>query len=217
MQQVNMSGQLKRTLKNFDPSNLPDIDIFAQLNDMECFMSLKSAKLLFAILNENLNESSLDQTSAPKKQEDELHASSSASKRASIQPNSQQVKPSIKRGSLANIKEIEVDRINMQLIVDLKRIKLIIVELISNKDANSASSGAIVDIVKSDDDLIKPDQINIQRMNNSYKIINFGHLEIQDVDFNYYKNENLSWYAEFKMKELKLNDVRPDSNLAVKE
>ena len=217
MQQINLSGRLKRTLKNSDPLNVPDLDIFAQLNDLECFMSLKSAKLLFAILNENLNEASQDQTAtAHKKLEDEPHAALPEHKRTSIYPNPQQTKSHVRRASLPSIKEIQqtADRINMKLIVDLKRIKLIIVELISIK-AGSSSNGAILDMEKPSDG--QTNNSKQLRINNPYKIINFGLLEIQDVHFNYFKNVNLSWYAQFKMKDLKLNDVRPDSNLAVKE
>ncbi len=62
---MNLKSIVKRTLTT---NNLtPDLEISLKLANLECLISLQSAKLLFAILNENLNEGmskSLDETAA---------------------------------------------------------------------------------------------------------------------------------------------------------
>lgn len=237
MQPVNLTGELKRALKNADPQSLPDLDIKVQLLDLECFVSQKSLKLLFTILNENLNEGNTaansNQANATKRralspimEEDDRY---SIGNRFSIQPLGPRLSPrhSLRPASQPHtLKEEPNDRLNMKLYVDLKRIKLIIVELISNKAANKYTSipdnsdnkAAAPVATSSDSPLNEKRELKIRRINNdAYKIINFSHFEIQDIDFDYAKNDNLSWLAVFKMKELHLNDIRPDSNLAVKE
>jgi hypothetical protein len=62
---MNLKSVVKRTLttNNFTP----DLEISLKLANLECLISLQSAKLLFAILNENLNEGmskSQDETAA---------------------------------------------------------------------------------------------------------------------------------------------------------
>lgn len=243
MQPVNLGGELRRVLKNADPLKIPDIDVDVRLNDLECFVSQKSLKLLFAILNENLNEGGgpPPPPTTTKKPPAALHPPSgeadrvSLSKRLSIGGGIKSThQGSYRKLSMPQIIQEESEaaavapefpeRVNMKLFVDLKRIKLIIVELTSNKEA--ANSTAVDDDVpnvsasslssSSGDESGK--QLRIRRVNNNaYKIVDFSSLEIQDIDFDYAKHDDLSWLAVFKMKELHLNDIRPDSNLAVKE
>lgn len=264
MQPVNLSGELKRTVTNADRENIPDLDIQVQLNDLECSISQKSLKLLFAILNENLNEGS---TQSPQSgplnapplrrnwDEDLRSLTGSLTKRLSIplatsKHSARQISmpPVIREETESNNSDPDAshthkhgpatppvsDRVNIKLFVDLKRIKLIIVELTSNKEAaasggpvevnESVSGGALVDISDEADATtnlsspIEKKELTIRHINNNaYKIVDFSHLEIQDIDFDYVKRDDLSWLALFKMKEMRLNDIRPDSNLAVKE
>jgi hypothetical protein len=53
---ISLISKIKRPIRNLEPSRFADLAIHAQINNLECTVSLKSAKLLFAILNENLNE-----------------------------------------------------------------------------------------------------------------------------------------------------------------
>lgn len=229
MQPVNLTGELMRTLKNADPQHVADIDVKVQLLDLECFISQKSLKLLFAILNENLNEGSPPPVvvqSHTKKTIDFDRYSIGGNKRLSItapKPASSVARrpslpPPIHEESTEDVLGQSPDRVNIKLFVDLKRIKLIIVELISNNDTaktvDNADKDALVDISEDDKNT---KELRIKRINNAYRIIDFSHLEIQDIDFDYVKHNDLSWLAIFKMKEMHLNDIRPDSNLAVKE
>lgn len=204
MQPVNISGELKRVLKNADPQNIPDIDINVGLNDLECCLSQKSLRLVFSILNENLNEGNLNTAEkATVKKNKEENANKRASFAGGTNKRSSILIPSLQNVSTAN------PRTNMKLFFDLKRIKLIIVELTSNKEQP---------IDNSSNELISQDSTELKKKTtNTYTIIDFSHLEIQDIDFIYEKKDDLSWIAVFKMKELHLNDIRPDSNLAVKE
>lgn len=204
MQPVNISGELKRVLKNADPQNIPDIDINVGLNDLECCLSQKSLRLVFSILNENLNEGNLNTAEkATVKKNKEENANKRASFAGGANKRSSILIPSLQNVSTAN------PRTNMKLFFDLKRIKLIIVELTSNKEQP---------IDNSSNELISQDSMELKKKTtNTYTIIDFSHLEIQDIDFIYEKKDDLSWIAVFKMKELHLNDIRPDSNLAVKE
>lgn len=267
---VNLSGELKRSLTNADPQHIPDLDIKVQLNDLECSISQKSLKLLFAILNENLNEgtpppsqppsATTGQVSTRRNWDEDLRSLAAGSiKRLSIPSFASPGLSSSKQANVAAARQISMppaireetssvdssddnpptksannltDRVNIKLFVDLKRIKLIIVELTSNKEAaaaavaaaepvevrDSASGGALVDISDDVDGGDGKKELTIRRIsNNAYKIVDFSHLEIQDIDFDYVKHDDLSWLAIFKMKEMRLNDIRPDSNLAVKE
>lgn len=256
---VNLSGELKRSLTNADRQHIPDLDIKVQLNDLECSISQKSLKLLFAILNENLNEGtpppappSTGQVPPRRNWDEDLRslaagsikrlsipsfASPGTSKQANLAARQISMPPAIREETSSVDSSDEhppksannlTDRVNIKLFVDLKRIKLIIVELTSNKEAaavdpvevrDSASGGALVDISDdANDDGGGKKELTIRRIsNNAYKIVDFSHLEIQDIDFDYVKHDDLSWLAVFKMKEMRLNDIRPDSNLAVKE
>ena len=176
---MNLKSTIKRNLTT--NSNSPDLEIFLNLTDFKCIISLQSAKLLFAILNENLNEG-LSKSSEQQQQTIEIVSVKSDKTTTKVKNNN----------SLVPVSEASNrDKLTLKLIVELNKIKLIIVEQ-------------------------KTLQVIAEPLTPTYQ--DFSLLQISKVlfDFNKYEADG-RWNAMFKMKALKLNDLRPDSNLAVKE
>ena len=93
-------------------------------------------------------------------------------------------------------------RQSLRITIDLKEIKLVIVEFSKSPLTLERSVSA---------------QNGNQSMNSKGNQVFFSDFRIKEIDFEYIKEERNYWFAELKMKELVLNDVRPNSNLAVKE
>ena len=193
---INLNATVKRMINGSPSRFTADLDVLVNLNDPRMIVSLKSAKLLFAILDENLNEglskpsvdvaaeisSKIDASSQVLDLEKANKAKKLPKKEATKEPDSSS------------------DNLFIKLKVEMKKMKLIIVELKANqttgsklKDLNVPSSPAVLNQV------------------------NFSSLEVQEVFLIYDRYQNNSWNANFKMKALKLKDLRPDSNLAIKE
>ena len=115
--------------------------------------------------------------------------SSNTIETASVAEKNEKATAKSKKDTTVANTEANTNKLNLKLTVELNKIKLIIVEL------------------------------KTMLMNESYtsSYSNFSLLQISHLLFDYKKFEAGSWDAIFKMKALKLNDLRPDSNLAVKE
>ncbi len=229
---ISLISNIKRPIKNLELNRFADLEIFAQINDLECTVSLKSAKLLFSILNENLNEGI---------QQRNLNSStnSSAKESANFEQNNQTdaktseavIEPvSPNQVSLSEGKE-KANRVNLKINLELNKIKLVIVEIkrrsgtlskddssiMTNLRDNHAVSGkGSVKTSPSFDQSVTALAPVISNLLGG-KFSNFGLLEIQDILFDFASNENNSWLANLKFRALNVNDLRPDSNLAVKE
>ncbi|CAF0714006.1 unnamed protein product [Brachionus calyciflorus] len=211
MNPISLNCKALMPVINLEPDKYADLDIYVQLNDVELMVSKKTAKLLFAILDENLNEGI--------KSREEM-APKEVVKKIDDKKDDKPVR----------------DRINFKMYLDLNQIKLIIIELKqvpkqissgeSKRNLDVLSSGSKDDYsvylsVKSqsaiqsnvDSDVSSKSTWSKTMSNRSF----FSHFEIQSIKFKFVKNENTSWRADLNMRSLVLNDVRPDSNLAVKE
>ena len=215
---ISLISKIRRTVKNFEPQRLPDMKIFAQINNMDCTISLKSAKLIFAILNENLNEGI--QREKPKKDttEAEINTIFDEVDEGTAETNSQALEQKETPSKAKSTKKNErIDRINLKIQLELSKIKVVIVEI------RKKPTGALI---KEEAASLK-DQKGISSSPSfdksighplfASKFTNFGLLEIEDILLDFSSNENTSWKANLKLRALNVNDLRPDSNLAVKE
>ena len=203
---INLVSKIKRTLTNLEEDILPDLEINVSLQDLKCMISLKSAKLLFAILDENLNEGLNNKNNTEKQT---ISTESQSSKKT---PKNKPESNDRNGNEIAFITNPnEKDRVTMKIHVDVNRIKLIIVELKKIKEnslqrTKDDSFSTILDSSK-----YGPTQ------NTIYSQVNFSQLEIDEILFNFIQNKFDSWSLDLKLRDLNLTDLRPDSNLAVKE
>jgi len=128
---INVTTYVKRTVTSVNASNLAKLTIIVKITNLDSCISLGSAQLLFAILDENLTD--------------------------------------------------------MELFVELNEIRLKIIEFIVNNQTHLKEA------------------------------VDFSLLLISRIEFNFLKYNSVQWDAFFKMKALRLSDLRPESNLAVKE
>lgn len=196
---INLTASVQRTLT---PSLvLPELNISLEISNLDSSMSLISLKLLFAILDENLNEGAFEDLSDPTSTTEPIN-------RPSLDPYLN--KPSLNDKHMKKLDEefqdaidgpttSENKRVNMELHVLLNEITVRIIELkiCQNKpvqgNATNLSGGDIIEKV------------------------DFSLFRINQVDFDYFKYTTGSWDAELKLRALRLQDTRPDSNLSEKE
>jgi hypothetical protein len=204
---INLVSKVKRTLTNLEEDVLPDLEISVSLKDLKCMISLKSAKLLFAILDENLNEG-LNNKNGEKPTVSTGTESQSNKKTTKNKPESN-IRGENEQALITSTNE--KDRVTMKIHVDVNRIKLIVVELKKIKE-NSLQR------VKDDSISTILDSSKYQSTQNTiYSQVNFSQLEIDEILFNFIQNKFDSWSLDLKLRDLNLTDLRPDSNLAVKE
>lgn len=194
---INLTASVQRTLT---PSLvLPELNISLEISNLDSSMSLISLKLLFAILDENLNEGIFEDASDPT-------VSSEPISQPSLDPYL--IKPSANdkyakklddefQDAIDGPTTSENKRVNMELHVLLNEITVRIIELkiCQNKSGHGNTTNP--------SDMIEK--------------VDFSLFRINQVDFDYFKYTTGSWDAELKLRALRLQDTRPDSNLSEKE
>ncbi len=168
---INVTTYVKRTVTSVNASNLAKLTIIVKITNLDSCISLGSAQLLFAILDENLTEggnmnAAIDQPVVPKSLPE--------------QPPELLPEPIDKPDS-------NIENKDMELFVELNEIRLKIIEFIVNNQTHLKEA------------------------------VDFSLLLISRIEFNFLKYNSVQWDAFFKMKALRLSDLRPESNLAVKE
>ncbi len=173
---VNVTAIVIRTITALDWSNLVKLKIKVEITNLDSCFSIVSAQLLFAILDENLNEGLVGDIG------NELTT-------ASVKPSTVSIKPSVPN-KIEKIQELKSDGSkDMKIIIELKEIKIKIIEFLHKSPDKSKKK----------------------------ECIDFSQLLINRVEFTFLKHDSVEWDAIFKMKALYLKDLRPESNLAVKE
>ena len=168
---INVTTYVKRTVTGSNASNLAKLTIIVKITNLDSCISLGSAQLLFAILDENLTEGGVMSDAAE-------------------QPAIHKSQPEPLPGPLPepiDKPQTKDENKDMELFVELNEIKLKIIEFIVNSQTYLKEA------------------------------VDFSLLLISRVEFNFLKYNSIQWDAFFKMKALSLSDLRPESNLAVKE
>lgn len=195
---INLTASVQRTLT---PSLvLPELNISLEISNLDSSMSLISLKLLFAILDENLNEGAFEDLSDPTSTTEPIN-------QPSLDPYLN--KPSLNDKHMKKLDEefqdaidgpttSENKRVNMELHVLLNEITVRIIELkiCQNKSVQGITTNLSGDMIEK---------------------VDFSLFRINQVDFDYFKYTTGSWDAELKLRALRLQDTRPDSNLSEKE
>lgn len=172
---VNVTAIVIRTITALDWSNLVKLKIKVEITNLDSCFSIVSAQLLFAILDENLNEGFVGDIG------NELTT-------ASVKPSTVSIKPVPTK--IEKVQELKSDGSkDMKIIIELKEIKIKIIEFLHKSPDKSKKK----------------------------ECIDFSQLLINRVEFTFLKYDSVEWDAIFKMKALYLKDLRPESNLAVKE
>lgn len=222
---VNLTARIQRTVKNLDKQSIPDIEISAVIVNLDSRISLKTARLLFAILNENLNEG-LQQTPALEEKKSPA-AATTTSVTNQNKPGTSKL-PNILEEEDEKENGVKSNRVSMKINLELKKIRVSVVE--SARTATSSStksdagntSGNVSNLTTSPtNQSLDLANSSINNSNNSAnfssKFVNFSLLQIEDIQVDFSSRENKSWLANLKLKALSVFDTRPDSNLAVKE
>ena len=222
---INMSAKVRRAMLNMCKAKLADMRISLRLDDLKCAFSVKSAKLMFAILDENLNEgmkaSNINNNN--NMPSDRRSQQPDPVSRRSTQPPPPPPKPAPDSAADAN-------RVAMQVNVRLRRISLMIVELKKaslQSPTTAAAAAASGSQQQESSSFAGSEQQQQQQQQQSswpnaaaaYRSVpvQFSHLQIDEIFFDYEKYESVAWALNLKLKDLFLKDVRPASNLAVKE
>jgi hypothetical protein len=240
---VSLNANVVFPLKNLEEFKYADMEIQAKISNLDCTVSVKSIKLLFLILNENLNEGirQKDEEAAAaaavvlkeiKHNQPAAAAAAAAAKNSSIDTDQIQI--------LENKKEKKAlrNRSDFKMDLELNKIRVTIVEMrrrsspnvppqsnanlskdetfapFGNNNLNNSNKKSSLNDVRPSN---STDDKSTKGTTTLSKYEKFSLLEIQDILFNFDSNENKSWQAVFKMRALHVNDLRPDSNLAVKE
>ena len=95
------------------------------------------------------------------------------------------------------------DNLFIKLKVEMKKMKLIIKQLVKLKTNQTTGS--------------KLKDLNVFSSPAVLSQVYFSSLQVQEVFLIYDRYQNNSWNANFKMKALKLKNLRPDSSLAIKD
>jgi hypothetical protein len=135
------------------------------------------------------------------------------------------------------------NRVNLKINLELNKIKVVIVEIkrkaslattgsLAREDStipanlnhhqqqqqqHGAGRGSLKTSASFDTVTNNLNSVAALIMSSASKFTPFGLLEIQDTLFDFASNENSTWLANLKFRALNVNDLRPDSNLAVKE
>lgn len=187
---IHMEANIKRALRKVETA---DIHIDVKINNLTSTVSLRSAKLLFAILNENLNEG-ID----PIKELERQNA-------AIVTTNKDANKFDLTKQQILKIKPST--NITLSINVDLNQIRLLIITVDKKSVSNTTSTPIQLNLSIADPTSERP-QANI---------IPFSDFQIQEIKIHYVKYEDDKWIAKLNLKKVFLDDVRPNSNFVVKQ
>ena len=215
---ISLTSLIRMPINNAQSDQYADMDISASLKQVELVVSLNTAQLLFAILAENLNEGTINKDNNLTLNEQPIVNN----RKDNLNTNKEKMVQNEAKTS---------ERVTLKINFDLNEIKLIIVDFelkpmnrhrinsISSLSSSSKQHAIDSNSAMSSTQMSSVENNNSKKTmpNNSTIITYFSHFEIQTICFNYLKRENSAWKADINMRSLVLNDVRPDSNLAVKE
>jgi hypothetical protein len=110
-------------------------------------------------------------------------------------------------------------RPTLKIDIDLTEIKLVIVELFNKKsnDTTGSVSSASATLSASDVSTAKTTATLNSSKNLDYKVQTLSDFNIKQIKLVYLKRENNRWLCKLSLKEIYLTDIRPNSNLAVKQ
>lgn len=205
VEKINLSAVVQRLIGGDSVIDQPDIAIKAIIEQLYLNVSTKTAKLLFAILNENLNEGI-----QPNKAPTSAGATSQLENTMSTSVNNSK---SVRRSSVDDERSLATRNSNdpygkastksvMEIRVDLNQIKLMILE---ETQKNTNTSINLLDNTGSS-----------VFGSSTTKYEPFSDFGIDKINFLYDKKETGTWKATLKIAGLNLDDMRKLSNLAVK-